>query len=634
MTHPIPSARPSGRRTTVLLLAAVFLGAAGCAQIQPRGQAAEDPEAKFDLKEVLTVGDVTDVANAAPLQVSGVGLVKGLDGTGGAAPPSEFRGLLEQQLLKQGVRDVKRELESPENAMVLLTAVIPPGARKGDPLDIQVTLPVGSKVTSLRGGVLKECVLRNYDTSHNLDPAYQGSNKLLPGHILAKARGPLLVGFGPEQDEGMRLRQARIWDGGVSLIDRPFYLELKDDQKFARIANAVAQRINMLFPDDAHKQQEVLRNRRLMMLDEVAGQLNDKFKVPTLGKGETARAVTKDVIYVQVPYGYRLNAERYLRVARLIPLREAPEARGRYRRYLRALLLDPAHTVTAALRLEALGRESIPTLKEGLQSQHTLVRFAAAESLAYLDSGAGADELARLAEQYEALRAYCLMAMASMDAGVSYLRLSELLASPDVTVRYGAFRTLRLFPADEQPAAVLGEMLGESFWLHKVAPKSSPLVHACTSQRAEVVLFGEPARLRPPFKMLAGSEFTITAEPGDDRCTVSRFVLSPPSMARRQCSLRLEDVLRTIAELGGQYPDVVDLLRQVEYRHCLTAPVRFDAVPVIVPVEVLAEEGKTPKLLRPEEDAVADRRRDETPRTESEVRPVTHSVTAGPGTRD
>src|SRR5436190_940134 len=97
MTHPIPSARPSGRRTAVWLLAAVLLGAAGCAQIQPRGQAAEDPEAKFDLKEVLTVGDVTDVANAAPLQVSGVGLVTGLDGTGGAAPPSEFRTLPEPQ---------------------------------------------------------------------------------------------------------------------------------------------------------------------------------------------------------------------------------------------------------------------------------------------------------------------------------------------------------------------------------------------------------------------------------------------------------------------------------------------------------------------------------------------------------
>jgi hypothetical protein len=633
MSHPIPSARPSGRTAAGWLLAAVLLGAAGCAQIQPRGQVAEDPDAKFDLKEVLTVGDVTDVANASPLQVSGVGLVVGLDGTGGSAPPSEFRTLLEQQLLKQGVRDVKRVLESPENAMVLVTAIIPPGARKGDPLDLQVTLPAGSKVTSLRGGVLKECVLRNYDTSHNLDPAYQGSNKLLPGHVLAKARGPLLVGFGPEQDETVRLRQARIWDGGVSLIDRPFYLELKDDQKFARIANAVAQRINLLFPDDARKQQEVLRHSRLMVLDDVTGQLNEKFKVPTLGKGETAKAVTKDVIYIQVPYGYRLNPERYLQVARLIPLREAPEARGRYRRYLRAMLLDPAHTITAALRLEALGRESIPTLKEGLQSPQTLVRFAAAEGLAYLDNGAGADELARLAEQYDALRAYCLMAMASMDAGVCYLRLSELLASPDVTVRYGAFRALRLYPGDEQPADVRGELLGESFWLHKVAAKSSPLVHACTSQRAEVVLFGETARLRPPFKMLAGSEFTVTAEHDDDRCTVSRFVLSPPSMERRQCSLRLEDVLRTMAELGGQYPDVVDLLRQFEYRRCLNAPVRFDAAPVAVPVTELADEGKTPRLLRPEEDALADRRRDEAPRAGPEARPAVHTV-AGPGTRD
>jgi hypothetical protein len=610
MSHPISPVRRS-RRAAGWLLAAVLVGAAGCAQIQPRGQSADDLEARFDLKEVLTVGDVTDVANAGPLQVSGVGLVVGLDGTGGGAPPSEYRTMLEQQLAKQGVRNVKHELDAPDNAMVLVTALIPPGARKGDPLDIQVTLPPGSRVTSLRGGVLKECALRNHEMTGNFQPTGHGGNRLLTGHVLAHARGPLLVGFGPDTEDSARLRQARIWDGGCSLIDRPFYLVLKNDQKFARVANAVAQEINRHFPDDASRQQEILRQRRLLMLNEVANQINDKgpdkFRVPTLNKGETARAVTKEMIYLQVPPAYRLNAERYLLVSRLVPLREAAEAKGRYREHLREMLLDPAYTVRAALRLEALGKESIPILKEGLNSRHTLVRFAAAEALAYLNCGAGGDELARLAQQYEALRAYSLMALSSMDAAVSYLRLSELLASPDAEVRYGAFRALRLL--DGGASAVQGELLGESFWLHKLVPNAPPLVHACTTQRAEVVLFGEPARLVAPFRVLAG-EFTMTAAPGDDRCTVSRFVVSPPSEKRRQCSFRLEDILRTVAELGGQYPDVIELLRQVDRHGCMTAKVRFDAAPVVVPIEDLAQEGKSPRLLRPEEDALADRERD------------------------
>jgi hypothetical protein len=624
MTYSITSARTA----VGWLLATLLLGGAGCSQLQPRGQSPDDPDARYEFKDVQVVADVVELggSNAAPLQVSGVGLVEGLDGTGGAAPPSEFRGLLEQQLLKQGVRNVKGLLDSPDNSMVLVTALIPPGARKGDPLDVQVTLPPGSKTTSLRGGVLRLCVLRNYDTTRNLDPAYQGGNKLLPGHILAKARGPLLVGFGPAEDENSRLCQARIWEGGVTLIDRPFYLVLKNDQKFARIANAVAQRINSLFPDDARKQQEVLRNRRLLVLDDVTTQLNDKFKLPTLGKGETARAVTKDVVYVQVPYAYRLNPERYLEVAMKIPLREVPEKRKHYREQLQEMLLDPGHTIAAALRLEALGREAIPILKEGLKSGHALVRFAAAEALAYLDCGAGGEELARLAEHYEGVRAYCLTAMASMDAAVCYLRLSELLSSPDAEVRYGAFRALRML--DDQAAAVHGEMLGESFWLHKVAPKSPALVHASTGRRAEVVLFGEPARLVPPFKVVAGAEFTVTAERGDDRCTVSRFVLNPPKIDRRQCSFRLEDVLRAMTELGGQYPDAVDLIRQADHRRCLTAAVRFDALPVAIPITDLAREGKDPRWLRPEDEPVSDRERDTARRQDPEVRPAGHAAPA------
>src|SRR5262249_20993015 len=151
----------------------------------------------------------------------------------------------------------------------------------------------------------------------HLKPNYDGANKILTGHVLARARGPLLVGFGPEPDEVGRMTHARIWGGGITLIDRPFYMVLKNDQKFFRVANNVAARINLLFPDDARKRAEVLRNKRLLVLDTVTHELNEKFAAQHVGRGELARAVSKDVVYVQVPYAYRLNPERYLRVARL-----------------------------------------------------------------------------------------------------------------------------------------------------------------------------------------------------------------------------------------------------------------------------------------------------------------------------
>ena len=73
-------------------------------------------------------------------------------------------------------------------------------------------------------------------------------------------------------------------------------------------------------------------------------------------------------------------------------------------------------------------------MKGALKSPHVLVRFCAAESLAYLGSPACGDELARLAVQYEALRGYCLTALASLDEPICHVKLAELLASTERTI--------------------------------------------------------------------------------------------------------------------------------------------------------------------------------------------------------
>ena len=116
-----------------------------------------------------------------------------------------------------------------------------------------------------------------------------------------------------------------------------------------------------------------------------------------------------------------------------------------------------------------------------------------------------------------------------------------------------------------------GEFLNDSFWLHRVAPDAPPLVHVSTTRRAEIVLFGEEPTLKPPFSFLAG-QFAVTAT-DDDRCTVSRF---PPQRRRaaKQCSLKLEDLLRTMADMGGTYPEALELLQQAHRCDCLSCRVR------------------------------------------------------------
>jgi hypothetical protein len=580
-------------RLALLLVPPCLLGLAlGCHSTPTARLQAQDEDPEKDLEGVQTIGDVTDVANVNPVPVSGVGLVVGLEGTGGAAPPSYFRELLLEELRKQKVPNPKGVLEAPDKSMVLVSGLIPSGTRKGDPIDLEVYLPEGGKATSLRGGTLLACSLHNFDSSKHLNPKTDKGDRLVLGHIIGRAQGPVLTGFGGPDDEA-GLRKGHVWEGGVSLIDRPFLLTLRSDHKFAAVANAVAQRINTQFPDDPQRQLRVLQHRQLVLLNEVTGQINGTFGGPVRaalpGKGDTATPYDKNAIKVRVPWEYRLNPERYLLVVRQVPLREPPEARARYRQRLQTMLLDPARTVRAAVRLEALGKGSVPLLKTGLTSEHPLVRFASAEALTYLGSPSGAAELARLARQYEALRGLCLMALAGLDEPVCHERLAELLEAPAPELRYGAFRALRLL--DEGDPHVQGQLLNKSFWLHRAEPQSQPLVHFTLGQRAEVVLFGSGHRLQAPVDLRA-QEFTVKADAGDDRCAVCRFMAHQGRIERRLCSLDLADVLRTMAELGATYPDVVELLRSLDQVKAVSCPVRFNALPPVLTSQELAALGR------------------------------------------
>jgi hypothetical protein len=579
----------------VFVLAALLLGLAGCSTAQTRGQAADESEREDpDLKIVTTIGDVTEVGPLAPRPVSGVGLVCGLEGTGGGVPAGDFRGMLEKQLQQEGVQNVQELLASPNYAVVLVSSAIPVGVRKGDPLDIEVTLPPQSRATSLRGGNLRECMLKEFNLHHG--------EQLQLGHTLAQASGPLLVGCGGANEE-IHLNRGRIWGGGMSHIDSPFSLYLKNDQKFARVAGTIVNRINLAFPDDAQKQYLARQTKRLLVLDEVTSGINEKFHSSNgLGRGETAYASGKEMVSVNVPLEYHLNVDRFLRVVRLIPLRDTPETSARYRKRLEEMLLEPKNTVAAAVRLEALGKESIPVLQTGLTSSESLVRFASSEALAYLGSTAGIEELGRLAAMHETLRGLCLTAMASVNESRSQVKLAELMKSSNTEVRIGAFRGLLTMSGTDlrgvASAEIRGELFNDAFWLHHVAPLSPPLVHISTNHRAEIVIFGEAPVLVPPLRLAIGSEFTVAADAGDDKCIVSRFVVNAGKHGFKPCSCKLEDVLETLAEMGGQYPDALELLRTLQRNKCLSCAVAVDALPAATSIELLAAAGSDVSRLK------------------------------------
>src|SRR5262249_43961653 len=153
-----PQARNEPMNRRVWVLGAVLVGLAGCShgQTLPRLQSEDEADRPPEIK---TIGDVSSFANAEPIALSGVGLVIGLEGTGGPGPNSAYTEMLEHELKQREIKNIKEVLSSPNHAVVLVSALIPAGARKGDVFDVEITLPQGSRATSLRGGQLLETAL-------------------------------------------------------------------------------------------------------------------------------------------------------------------------------------------------------------------------------------------------------------------------------------------------------------------------------------------------------------------------------------------------------------------------------------------------------------------------------------------
>lgn len=567
---------------TLGVLAALGSGCTGTQKQTARPQAADDATER---NINATVGQKTSVSNTEPIQVSAVGLVYGLSGTGSVAA-GEWRPMLERDLRKKQLTP-KQFLDDPNNtcSMVLVTATIPPGAKKGDTVDIDVVLPRGSRTTSLRGGILFECDLATSELSGAVrqrmiengmelgpNPAVS-SDTLLIGKVLVRAEGPLVAGVMENTaklkatiTEETATSAGRIWGGGRILEDRPYFYLLNEKDANPRTAMEVAARLNATFL--------------------LAGD----------SKNKVANAVRGDVVLVNVPPSYKLNHERFLIVSRQVPMIPAG-SESLLRKKLEQELLEPETAVAAAIKLEALGAESTRALQTGLQSPSPWVRFAAAEALAYLGSTSGAADLAKLAEQHPALRSHCLTALASLDDGVSTDRLVELMKHPDLNLRYGAFVALRSL--NERHPELHGINIKKAFWLHEVAPDSTPVVHLTSRQRAEVVLFGNSGTLVPPFTIPVGHDFVVSAKAGDEKATVTHLTEGKDGTREVtvQVATNLRAVLQAIGELGGGYAEAVELVRKTDAAKVLVSTLAIDSTPRGIPIPQLARLAKTDSNL-------------------------------------
>ena len=525
-------------RSLVLCVAILPLLSTGCMRSwYTSDEESDEIIVSGDDKGAVVVGDLAGPFGMRPFKVESIALVTGLRNTGSDPAESPQRDILLGEMRRREVANPNTILASPTTSMVLVRAYLPPGVRKGDRVDLEVIVPPRSETTDLQGGWLMPTRLTEMAVLEG---------RLQTGHDRAMAQGYVMTNALIEgSNDPVAAKRGKVLGGGVALQSRPLGLALRSEHKSVRNSSLLSASVN----------------RRFSIFDEA----NIKQGVAT--------PLRDNYIELEIYPAYRHNLWRYVRVVNEIPLKEGPGGHLKRLESLGKQLLEPTSAARAAVKLEAIGNEAIPTLEAGLQSDNDEVRFYSAEALAYLDHPPAARTLAMLATKEPAFRWHALTALAAMNDLDATEELVELLHVESAETRYGAFRAI--VTRNSQDPAIRGGILGDQMALHSVSSNGPQLVHISRSRKAEVVIFGD-VRMKP--LVLATDNHVTVKQIGGGRFRVSRFA---PGAEDHQieCSDRLDDIVRQLIAVGGTYPDVANVIRLAKERGALDARVEVDALP-------------------------------------------------------
>jgi flagellar basal body P-ring protein FlgI len=531
------SQRERGLGYGVLLV--VLSLVSGCSWWEGNIMRSQSPDEGLPEKhESKLVGDFAVPFGLYPVRVEAVGLVTGLNGTGSDPSPSPQRAVLLDEMQTRGVTEPNSILSSGKTSMVLVQGVLRPGIQKGDHFDIEVRVPGQSETTSLRGGYLLETRLA--------EMAILGG-QIHEGKLLAKAEGPVMVDplADPKTDRVSACR-GRVLGGGLALKSRSLGLVLKPEH------------------------QTVVNSSR------IENAVNKRFHTFINGiKNGVAKAKTEEYVELAVHPRYKDNIDRYVRVVRAVAISENASQRMERIASLEQQLREPATAAEAALQLEAIGVDGVPVLLKAVESKDPEVRFYSAEALAYLDRREAAAPLGEAAREQPAFRVFALTALSSMQDFGAYEQLRDMLSGSSAENRYGAFRAL--WTMNKKDALVAGESINEQFKYHVLDVSGPPMIHVTHNRLPEIVLFGKEQNFLTPISVNAGNQIMVNSV-NPNEITVSKFAVKEADQ-KRVVSAKVDEVIRAVAELGGTYPDVVQMLQEAKASGALPSRFEIDALP-------------------------------------------------------
>ena len=526
-----------------LILTGVTLNS-GCKNIVNRAQSPDQtlPVAKdgsdSKAQPQKYIGDTCHFWGTKTTQIEGLTLVTGVGDTGSNPGPSQQRGdLLKTLKARKEISNSKQLVADMSTEIVLVRGLLPPGIRKGEPFDIEVQSLRDTEATSLEGGTALQCRLR---------PQARLGRAVKAGHVKGLAKGRVIVesAFSTRDDESTSLRGI-VPGGGIASEDREMGLKLVGGTVHPRSTSEIAVAINRRFS--------------------VIGRD---------GRVGAAEAKTDRVVNLLVPAEYKLNVDRYVQVLRNLAYAETVNARVNRMEALERMMGSPSEAETAALRLEALGRDGQPALKRALTNQDAEIRFHAAQALAYQHEEDGAEVLKLAARDEPAFRALALTALATLDSFSADKALAELLHVPSAETRYGAFFALRAKPS--QSSEIAGDWVGDRFYLHSIESDADPMLHFSKAKRAEIVVFGDDQTVSEDF-LYVGSGLTVRSI-SKDTLRISRY-RRDGSDTREQCSNRVADLIAALAEEGVGYGQMLKLFRDAKQNETLNSRLVVHAMP-------------------------------------------------------
>ena len=504
----------------------------------------EAEENNFETKiETPLLGDYVSVSGNSAIPLRGVGLVTGLNGTGGDPPPSNYRTDLLNEMKRRKVPSPQKILASRDTAMVIVTGFLPAMVEKSQHFDVRVVLPPNSTATSLKGGWLLDTRL-----AEEREISGAGVKK---GHHDATARGAILTALGADgstKASPALLRRGSIPGGAISKTDRNLEIIIRNDRRSIKTAKNIERAIS----------------RRLFHYDRF-GQ-----------RSSMATAKTDTMIELRVHPLYRNNYPRYRQMIGSIAFREDDVTQRLRMEKLAEDILVPATAKRSAYELEAMGPTAIPFLKAALASPELEVQFHAALALTYLEDVSGVETLKEAAQQEPAFRAYALAALSVTTDADAVLAMRELLSDDTLETRYGAVRALKENSSNDPSLGTI--VFPNQFVVHAVDSSGPAAVHVVRYRFPEVVVFGTEQELAIPATLNCGHHLRVMGKAGESNLTVTRYVKNSDPI-RQQCSPRLMDVLKTVAAMGASYPDVVQLLLEAENQHNLAGELGVDRLP-------------------------------------------------------